>query len=63
MMEKQAFWFRLVISDALRQAIERLLDDLDLRERMGRAGKNKFIEFQASTVVPRIEDVYYEVTQ
>ena len=50
-------------SDALRHAIVRLLDDLDLRERMGRAGKNKFIKFHASTVVPRIEDVYYEVAR
>jgi glycosyltransferase involved in cell wall biosynthesis len=44
--------------NALRQAIERLIADRDLRECMGRAGRRRVAEFQASTVVPRIEQVY-----
>lgn len=46
---------------ALRQALERLLADPELRERMGQAGKQRVAEFQASTVVPRIEQVYRTV--
>jgi glycosyltransferase involved in cell wall biosynthesis len=46
---------------ALRQAIERLLADPDLRRRMGQAALRKVVEFQASTVVPRIEQVYEQV--
>jgi glycosyltransferase involved in cell wall biosynthesis len=48
-------------SNALRQAIELLLANPNLREQMGRAGKNKVVKFQASTVVPRIEDVYNDL--
>jgi glycosyltransferase involved in cell wall biosynthesis len=47
---------------ALRQAIQRLLDDPDLRERMGQAGRRKVAEFQASSAVPRIEQVYQKLT-
>ncbi|MFL5656162.1 MAG: glycosyltransferase family 4 protein [Ktedonobacteraceae bacterium] len=45
----------------LRQAIEQLLADPDLRGRMGQAALRKVVEFQASTVVPRIEQVYEQV--
>ena len=48
---------------ALQQAIERLLADPDLRRRMGQAALRKVVEFQASTVVPRIEHVYEELLQ
>jgi glycosyltransferase involved in cell wall biosynthesis len=45
----------------LRQAIERLMADPNLRHRMGKAALHKVIEFQASSIVPRIEKVYEEV--
>lgn len=48
---------------ALQQAIERLLANPDLRKRMGQAALRKVAEFQASTVVPRIEQVYEELLQ
>lgn len=50
-------------AEALQQTMARLLTDSELRERMGQAGKRKVIEFQASTVVPRIEEVYRQVIQ
>jgi len=43
---------------ALRQAMERLLADPALRARMGEAAKRKVVEFQAGSVVPRIEQLY-----
>lgn len=43
---------------ALREAIERLLVDSTLRVRMGQAGRRKVVEFKASAIVPRIENVY-----
>jgi len=48
---------------ALRAAIERLLDDPALREQMGARARQRVVQFQASTVVPRIEQVYQEVLQ
>lgn len=45
----------------LRGAIQRLLDDPVLREHMGAMAKQRAVEFQARTVVPRIEQVYQEV--
>jgi glycosyltransferase involved in cell wall biosynthesis len=48
---------------ALREAIRRLLDNPSLRERMGAVAKQRVVEFQAGTVVPRIEQVYREVLQ
>ena len=42
---------------ALQQAVERLLANPDLRKRMGQAALRKVVEFQANTVVPRIEHV------
>jgi glycosyltransferase involved in cell wall biosynthesis len=44
--------------DALRQAIERLLADKNLRERMGAAGKRKVSAFQSTAVVRRVEELY-----
>lgn len=49
--------------EALRQAIESLLADPDLRARMGQAAKRRTAEFHASRVVSRIEDVYRQVLQ
>jgi glycosyltransferase involved in cell wall biosynthesis len=46
---------------ALCQAIERLLADPGLRERLGQAGRRRAAEFQASAIVPRIEQVYWDV--
>jgi glycosyltransferase involved in cell wall biosynthesis len=46
---------------ALQQAIERLLEDSDLRQRMGQAARQHVKNFQAGTVVPRIEQVYKRV--
>ncbi len=46
---------------ALRQAIQCLLDDPACREHMGALAKQKVAEFQARTVVPRIEQVYQEI--
>jgi glycosyltransferase involved in cell wall biosynthesis len=48
---------------ALREAIERLLNDPELREQMGSRGQQRVAEFQARTVVPRIEEVYQELAQ
>ena len=46
---------------ALQIAIERLLSNPELRNRMGKAALQKVLEFQASTIVPRIELVYEEL--
>ena len=43
---------------ALRWALERLLVNRELREHMGQAGKRRVAEFQASRVVPRVEQIY-----
>ncbi len=48
---------------ALRAAIERLLNDQALREQMGARARQGVVQFQASAVVPRIEQVYQEVLQ
>lgn len=45
-------------AEALRLAIQRLLDDPALRARMGQAGQRKVVEFQATPVVERIEQLY-----
>ena len=50
-------------TSALRQAIERLLSNPELRSRMGQAALHKVVEFQADAIVPRIEHVYEELLQ
>ncbi len=48
---------------ALREAIQCLLDDPAQRERMGNMAKQKIVEFQAKSVVSRIEQVYQELLE
>lgn len=48
---------------ALRHAIERLLKDSELRERLGQAGRRRVKEFQACNILPRIEQVYRQLVQ
>ena len=48
---------------ALQQALQALLEDPARRECMGAMAKQRVVEFQARTVVPRIEQVYQEVLQ
>jgi glycosyltransferase involved in cell wall biosynthesis len=43
---------------ALCTAMQRLADDPDLRERLGAAASIRVVEFQADTVVSKIEEVY-----
>jgi glycosyltransferase involved in cell wall biosynthesis len=43
---------------ALRGAMARLLNEGGLRATMGQAARRRLVEFQASTIVPRIERVY-----
>jgi glycosyltransferase involved in cell wall biosynthesis len=50
-------------SSALRQAITTLLANPELRTRMGQAGQRKVAEFQASSVVGRLEQIYGELLQ
>jgi glycosyltransferase involved in cell wall biosynthesis len=45
----------------LRKAIQCLLDDPVQREHMGKMAKQRVVEFQAKSVVSRIEQVYHEV--
>jgi glycosyltransferase involved in cell wall biosynthesis len=47
---------------ALRQRMKQLLSDSGLRSRMGTAARKKVVEFQACTVIPRIEHVYESLT-
>jgi glycosyltransferase involved in cell wall biosynthesis len=46
---------------ALQNALTRLLDNPVLRQQMGEQAKQKVTEFQASTVIPRIEHIYQEL--
>lgn len=50
-------------TQALGEAIQLLLSDAALRERMGNMARQRVTEFQASSVIPRIEQVYQEVLQ
>jgi len=43
--------------------MRRLCDSPELRARMGAAAKRRVNEFQASLVVPRIEQVYRKVLE
>ena len=47
--------------NALQQAIQRLLDDPPLLERMGIMAQQRSTQYLASSVVPRIEKVYEKV--
>ena len=47
--------------EALSAAIQSLLADPARRKRMGMAAKQRIVQFQAQTVVPRIEQVYREL--
>ena len=46
---------------ALREAVQCLLDNPVRRERMGNMAKQRVVEFQAKSVVSRIEQVYQEL--
>lgn len=46
---------------ALRAAVQRLLNDPALRERMGQAGRQRVELFTAEAVVPQIEQVYQDL--
>lgn len=48
---------------ALQEAIQRLLDNPVLREHMGAMGKQRVVKFQASIVIPGIEQVYQAILQ
>jgi glycosyltransferase involved in cell wall biosynthesis len=48
-------------AEALRAAIERSLASPDLVERMGREARRRVVQFQAHTVVPRVEQAYRDV--
>jgi glycosyltransferase involved in cell wall biosynthesis len=50
-------------ADALRQAIQHLVEHPHLRAQMGRLGQQKVAQFQASSVVTRLEDLYYELIE
>jgi glycosyltransferase involved in cell wall biosynthesis len=50
-------------SHALGAAMQRLLEDTTTRTRMGDRAKERVTAFQASAVIPRIEQVYQEVLQ
>jgi glycosyltransferase involved in cell wall biosynthesis len=50
-------------TQALSDAMQRLLTDVAQRERMGNLARERVVTFQASTVIPRIEQVYREVLQ
>jgi glycosyltransferase involved in cell wall biosynthesis len=43
---------------ALRKAMQCLVDDPQLREQMGAAARERVVDFQASAVVGRIESIY-----
>lgn len=48
---------------ALGEAMQRLIDDAELRQRMGQGALRRAQEFRASAVVPRIEAVYEKLVQ
>jgi glycosyltransferase involved in cell wall biosynthesis len=47
---------------ALADALRRLLADRDLREQMGQAGRRRSENYRAATVVPRIEQIYRQLS-
>ncbi len=48
-------------AEALSKAIQRLVDDPSLRERMGRGALRRAQDFRSSVIVPRIEAVYHQL--
>ena len=48
-------------AQALRDAIERLLADVELRAKMGALARQRVVKFQARTVVSQIEQTYWEL--
>jgi glycosyltransferase involved in cell wall biosynthesis len=50
-------------AQALQQAIQCLLDDPERRACMGIMARQRVVEFQAKSVVSRIEEVYHEVLE
>lgn len=48
---------------ALREAIQSLLDDPAKRERMGALAKQRCMEFQAKSVISRFEQIYQELLE
>ncbi len=48
-------------AEALRDAMQRLIDDPDLRERLGVAARERSKMFTSEYSVPRFEQLYYEV--
>jgi glycosyltransferase involved in cell wall biosynthesis len=50
-------------AEALRHAIARLLAEPELRERMGKAAKQRASEFKADRIVPRIERIYMQLLE
>jgi glycosyltransferase involved in cell wall biosynthesis len=46
---------------ALQNALQQLIADPELRRRMGEAGRGRVREFQAASVVPRVERVYRQL--
>jgi glycosyltransferase involved in cell wall biosynthesis len=48
-------------SESLQKAIELLLKNPEMREQMGKAAERRSVEFRASTVVPRIEQIYRSI--
>lgn len=47
--------------DQLRQAMQTLIDDPELRTRMGAAGKRRVAQFRASVVTQEIEEIYQKL--
>jgi glycosyltransferase involved in cell wall biosynthesis len=48
---------------ALARAMQQLIDNPALRERMGIAAREKVKSFQAGTVIPRIEAIYHSLIE
>ena len=48
-------------ADSLRQAIELLLAKPEMRQQMGKNAERRSIEFRASVVIPRIEQIYHSI--
>jgi glycosyltransferase involved in cell wall biosynthesis len=46
---------------ALRAAMQQLLQDTELRQKMGQAAKRRAADFEAGAVVPRIEAIYQQL--